>query len=101
MKSKYDRRSNMSKKNGNGKKDADRLFAVAWVERVIVEAHIWAKSPEEAKEKAEHGSLQDLVAPYGYFHDVIPGTCEINDEIEDAAKKDYKSGGIYCVEIHY
>ena len=92
----------MSKKNGNGKKDADRLFAVAWIERVVVEAHIWAKSPEEAKEKAEHGSLDDLVAPCGYFQEVVPGSCKINEEIVDAVKNDYKSGGIIDrIEIYY
>jgi len=91
----------MSNIVGKDKKVTERLFTVTWEEIVTIGAQIWAKTPEEAKKIAEHGSLDDLVAPSGCFHEVVPGSCEINDEIENAAKKDYKSGGINCIEIYY
>jgi len=92
----------MSKKNGSGKKDTEKLYQVVWEERVIVEAHIWAKSPEKAKEIAELRHLDNLVDPIASFYDVVPDSYEVGEEVvEGATKKDYKSGGNHCIQIHY
>ncbi len=91
----------MSKKNGSGKKDTEKLYQVVWEERVLIEAHIWAKSPEDAKEIAALGDLDNLVDPIASFYDVVPDSYEVGEEMEEATKKDYKSGGNYCIEIHY
>lgn len=96
-----ERRSSMNKVKGKAKEGTEKLFAMAWEERVLVEAHIWAKSLEEAMEMAGHGSLEDLVDPCGDFIEVVPGSIECHEEVEGASKKDYKSGGNCCVEIYY
>jgi hypothetical protein len=82
----------MSKKNGNGKKDAERLFTVTWEEQIVVSALIWPKSPKDAKEKAESRSFNDFVEPGGCFSETVPGSSAVVDEIEGAVKKNYKSG---------
>ena len=38
----------MSKIHSKQKKDTERLFGVFWMEQIVVEAHIWARSPDEA-----------------------------------------------------
>lgn len=91
----------MSNIVGKDKKVTERLFTVTWEEIVIISAQIWAKTPEEAKKLAEHGSLDDLVAPSGCFSEFVTDSCEVTDETEGATKKDYESGGINCIEIYY
>lgn len=91
----------MDKVKGKAKEGTEKLFTVTWEERVIISAQIWAKSPEEAIKKAEYGTLDDLVRPSGCFHKGIPGSYEVDEEIEGAVKEDYKSGGNSNIAIHY
>ena len=71
------------------------------MEQIVVEAHIWARSPDEAQEKAEKRSLDDLIGPCGYFVEVVPDSFDIIDEIVGAKKVDYKSGGNNWIPLHY
>ena len=91
----------MSKVNVKVKNVTEKLFTVTWEEIVIIGAHIWAESPEDAILKAESRSFGDLVLPGGCFSEFVPGSCEVTDEIDGAKKKDYKSGGNRCIAIHY
>ena len=91
----------MSKVNRKAQKGTDKLFNVTWEELVIIGARIWAKSPKEAVEKAKEGNFNNFVQPSGCFSKSIPDSYVVEEEIEGAVKKDFKSDGNHCIEIYY
>ncbi len=91
----------MSKKNGTGKKDIEKLYQVVWEERVLIEAHIWAASPDKAKEIAELGDLDNLVDPIASFYDVVPDSYVVPDRKNQFSKirSSFYDDNLYKISI--